>query len=333
MDEGAFKIIIDDNDFRYIDYVNNRKKRVVNVGDIITMNVAVFKNVDGELRSDFENEIQIDFQVVGIYSSRKLKPGNTMKSYSGNFEPIEIPQKALEQVLKIVNERMEEYTDEELDFFNQNNYGYYKPNIEIACIEILSQGYGSSQVYRKDLLDNYKFINDYYALKASEEEYQYMQAPLENLEALANVTLIASAILCVVLLSLVANIFIRNRTKEIGVYMSLGATKKNLIVQFVGEILLVGLLATSCAMISGNKLGNELSQKFMQIQIDMDTEAKYQEDNPDELTQLDLLEVYHIEFNAEYIINIYIVSTFVLLISSILPIMTVLKTQPKKVLL
>jgi hypothetical protein len=67
--------------------------------------------------------------------------------------------------------------------------------------------------------------------------------------------------------------------------------------------MLVGLLATSCAMVSGNKLGEVISNEFLKMQIDADAEMLYEKEQGDVITQLDMLESYSMELDAEYIIT------------------------------
>ena len=86
-------------------------------------------------------------------------------------------------------------------------------------------------------------------------------------------------------------------------------------------------------MVSGNMLDDVVSNKFMEIQIDTDYEMEYQENNPNMVTQLDLVETYHIEMDAEYIGIIYVVSTLILIVSSAAPVIYILNIKPKKVLM
>lgn len=203
----------------------------------------------------------------------------------------------------------------------------------INQINIRAKGIEEIEILENKIKDNKNYPNSVYVLESSTVEYRYIQAPMENLVALANVALYASALLIIIILSLVSIFFIRSRKQEIGIYMSLGERKMNVLRQFVLEILMVGLLATSVGMISGNKLGSMISNEFMRIQIDADSEINYEKENGDVLTQLDVLESYEVDLTVEYIVTIYAVSTIILLISSAAPVAFILSTNPKKVLL
>lgn len=204
---------------------------------------------------------------------------------------------------------------------------------EILRIEIETEGIETVEKLEKEIKHHGYYANSIYSLETLTSEYRYIQAPVENLVALANVTLVASAFLIVVILGLVSVFFIRNRKQEIGLLMALGERKIKVLGQFVLELLIVGLLATSAAMVSGNKLGALISDSFMRIQIDAENELKYQQQDYDALTQLDVLDAYKVELDAEYILSIYSIATLILLISSTAPVIFILKMQPKKVLL
>ena len=69
------------------------------------------------------------------------------------------------------------------------------------------------------------------------------------------------------------------------------------------------------------------------MQIDADAEMLYEKEQGDVVTQLDMLESYSMEMDAEYIITIYLASTGVLLISSLLPMLYIIRMKPKNIML
>jgi putative ABC transport system permease protein len=69
------------------------------------------------------------------------------------------------------------------------------------------------------------------------------------------------------------------------------------------------------------------------MQLDADAEMLYEKEQGDVITQLDMLESYSMELDAEYIITIYLASTGVLLISSLLPMLYIIRMKPKNIML
>ena len=333
IDNGELKIVLD---------VNSGYK----VGDKYQVDVFAYKLVDVLLYTDdfeerqiYETRIaadpekskQIEFEVIGLYRDKRIK--NEFKEYRETNIAFgqEIPALAIEKILKAEKELFESYTPGEQAYMKAASMDY-RTRYDIQFVKVKTKGIDATDEIEKMILEEGN-LPIRYVVTSSSQEYRYIQGPLENLVALADVVVIASAVLIVVVLSLVTNLFIKNRSHEIGILMAVGEKKKNVLGQFVLEILIVGLLATSCSMISGNLLGNAMAKEFIRIQIDVDSEMDYREENPDSLTQIDLLENFRVEISSEYIITIYLVSIFILSVSSILPVVSILKTEPKKVLM
>lgn len=344
LDEGKRVIVLSDNDryvYSYDEDGNNIYYRL-KVGDKITLQLYDYK-VEEEwitdtlsmtnVKVDYEHLIPYELEIIGVYESKKYKP--YFKDYENieNHITNEISKKCYEEMKQLQEIAFDNHNEEDRMIFKEYTDKFYCLNNWIERIKMTTNGLDATEQLEKQLLENVNYPKSYYAIDSANEDYIYIQAPLENLDALANVALWASVVLIVVLLNLVSILFIRNRTKEIGILISMGERKLKILGQFVGEILLVGLLATSCSMITGNYFGEIVSTKFMEIQIDADYEMQYQEENPDAVTQLDLLETYKVELDSAYIISIYGASAVLLALSSALPIFYILKMKPKNVLM
>ena len=333
IDNGEFKIVMPVG----IGYEIG-DKYFVEITGYKLVNVLVFTDAYGE-REVYETEIvedpsktkTIEFEVVGLYRDRTIK--KEFKEYRGTSIVVgnEIPALAIEKIIDKEKELYESY-DKTTQVYLKNRELDYKSKYDIQFIKVKTIGIDATDEVEQMIIKEGK-LPVRYVVTSSSQEYKYIQGPLENLVALADVVVIASAVLIVVILSLITNLFLKYRTKEIGILMAIGEKKKKVLGQFVLEILIVGLLATSFSMVSGNILGNVLSKEFMRIQIDVDSEMDYREENPDALTQIDLLENFEVEISGEYIATIYMTSILILSISSILPIINILKTEPKKVLM
>lgn len=336
LDRGDRKILVD----KWMGY---------EVGDTITFSIPDYEVIleithynDTDfisrryIQAKMENRKTYEFEVIGLYESVSLRKDYEEES-DNLYIGYEISKHCMEEMVELHQNVMNDHSDSDKAYLRERSQWIdedcFEINNEISAIMISTKGIDANEQLEKELLENPNYPSYYYKMKTAAQEYRYIQGPLENLDALANVALGASVILTIVLLTLVSNLFIKYRTKEIGILMAIGEKKSRLLAQFVGEILIVGLLATSCAMMSGNFLGNNISNEFMKIQIDLDSEMEYQESNPDELTQIDLLEAYEIEMNTEYIVTIYLVSTLILMVSTALPVINILKVNPKDVLI
>lgn len=84
---------------------------------------------------------------------------------------------------------------------------------------------------------------------------------------------------------------------------------------------------------SGNFLGNNISKQFISIQVDEDVEEEYLYQNPNAVTQLDLIEEYEIGLDFQYVGVILLSSSVLLILSSALPMVFILNLKPKKILM
>lgn len=122
-------------------------------------------------------------------------------------------------------------------------------------------------------------------------------------------------------------LIMKNRKHEIGILYALGERKYKIILQFIFEIYLVGLLALSCSTITGCKLGQCLSTTLMNI------------DNKEELTikekqeQLHLIEMNQVDYSIEYFGQVFVACSLAMIISIGFPISYILRFEPKKILM
>lgn len=312
------------------------------VGDVLRVpliNYGVMKDyVSGEMfvYIDYANIDKIvEFEIVGIADGYK-------QFHDEEFQtryPV-VPLSYLQKMEEMQNESFNRFNEEEQHLITEHikNHLYSYRNegffvTDLVRMIINAEGIDEIERIENDIRHNDNYARGSYVLRSSTTDYLHVQAPLENLEALSNVTLWASVFLVISVLSLVSILFIRTRKYEIGILLSLGESKLKVVMQFALEVMLVGLLATSCAMVSGNKLGEVISNEFLKMQIDADAEMLYEKEQGDVITQLDMLESYSMELDAEYIITIYLASTGVLLISSLLPMLYIIRMKPKNIML
>ncbi|MBR5794673.1 MAG: FtsX-like permease family protein [Erysipelotrichaceae bacterium] len=277
----------------------------------------------------------VDFEIIGIANGYKHVYD---ENFASNFAVVPLSYLDKMEVMQqdLFNQLPENKKTEVTQFIKDHlnwyrTCGYFVSDLQRMSIS--TEGISEIERLEKEIKEHDKYARSCYVFRSSTTDYLYVQAPLENLEALSNVTLWSSVVLVITILSLVSVLFIRTRKYEIGILLSLGASKLKVVLQFVLEVMLVGLLATSCAMVTGNKLGEVISNEFLQMQIDTDAEMLYEKEQGDVVTQLDMLESYTMELDSEYILTIYLASTGVLLISSMLPMVYIICMKPKKIML
>ncbi len=104
---------------------------------------------------------------------------------------------------------------------------------------------------------------DTYSMTSSDEIYEQMLSPLNNISSIAQNIVILVAIAGAVILTLILILSIRERRYEIGVLMSLGENRLKIIGQFFTELFMVTIVSLVIASFAGNFVGNVLGNQLL----------------------------------------------------------------------
>lgn len=104
---------------------------------------------------------------------------------------------------------------------------------------------------------------DSYSVTSSDEIYEQMLSPLNNISSIAQNIVILVAIAGAVILTLIVILSIRERRYEIGVLMSLGENRIKIIGQFFMELFMVTVVSLIIASFAGNFVGNVLGNQLL----------------------------------------------------------------------
>ena len=102
-----------------------------------------------------------------------------------------------------------------------------------------------------------------YSVTSSDEIYEQMLSPLNNISSIAQNIVILVAVAGAVILTLIVILSIRERRYEIGVLMSLGENRLKIIGQFFTELLMVTVVSLVIASFAGNFVGNALGNQLL----------------------------------------------------------------------
>ena len=238
-----------------------------------------------------QNGKTVEFEVVGIFSGEKT---NNFEGLSSDF---------IENTV---------YTD----YNSSQKLLDYSSNNKVTSVE-----YGvNNPTELDDIIKNVESLGiNNISVSKSNKNYELVTSSVESITKLTNMIRIGGVIVGVVILSLVLMFWIRERLYEIGVLLSLGISKINLILQFVVETLMVTIFGFLSA------LGLEfIFLKYLSSNIT----KVFSEDLPkiirDELTKISI--------NGSNIIGVIIVMITIVIISVVVALLPILKTKPKKIL-
>ena len=238
-----------------------------------------------------QNGKNVEFEVVGIFSGEKT---NNFEGLSSDF---------IENTV---------YTD----YNSSQKLLDYSSNNKVTSVE-----YGvNNPTELDDIIKNVESLGiNNISVSKSNKNYELVTSSVESIIKLTNMIRISSVIVGVVILSLVLMFWIRERLYEIGVLLSLGISKINLILQFVVETLMVTIFGFLSALGLEFILLKYLSSNITKV---------FSED----LTKIISDELTKISINGSNIISVIIVMITIVIISVVVALLPILKTKPKKIL-
>ena len=233
----------------------------------------------------------LELEVVGIYSGEKTNTFNGLSS----------------------------------DFIENTVYTDYKSSQELSNLiannKVTSVEYGVEDPTKLDdvikAVENLGINN--LMVSKSNKNYELVTSSVESITKITNMIRIGSVVVGVVILSLILMFWVRERTYEIGILLSLGTSKVNLVLQFIVEVILVTIVGLITA------LGIEMTTiKYLASNVG----SIFSEDLPKTIAD----ELMMMSVNGIDIINLVIVMIAIVIISVVVALLPILKMKPKKIL-
>ena len=97
-------------------------------------------------------------------------------------------------------------------------------------------------------------------------EYDSIANSIESVGSFANTILIIVIVAAIIIITLIVTINVKDRRYEIGVLMSLGASKKNIIGQIATELLIIGTMGFALASVTGTIFAGTLGNMILEGQ-------------------------------------------------------------------
>ena len=247
-------------------------------------------NLGDKIKLSQEGKI-LELEVVGIYSGEKTNTFNGLSS----------------------------------DFIENTVYTDYKSSQELLALtsnnKITSVEYGVEDPTKLDdvikTVENLGINN--LMVSKSNKNYELITSSVESITKITNMIRIGSVVVGVVILSLILMFWVRERTYEIGILLSLGTSKVNLVLQFIVEVLLVTIFGLMIA------LGIEMATiKYLASNMG----SIFSEELPKSIAD----ELMKISVNGIDVVNLVIVMVAIVIVSVVVALLPILKMKPKKIL-
>lgn len=299
------------------------------------------------------DDVTMELEVIGIFShNQAINPDSSNFDYTYPYENpdnmILMPgttyrnlQVPVQQ--KVFDYNKEQYPDEEY-YQNEANRPILENTSTVALSDVTLLLNDPLEVdqFVEDYKDN---LGEYKTITVDNEEFNKLAKPLDTLSLYANFIVWLVVINAVVIITLITALTLKTREYEIGVLLSMGATKFKVVAQFFVELAIVALLGFTLSIGTGSLIANKVGQTVLEYQIassglneEEDDDYFYynsiwDSDYTTDVTLEDITANYNVTISPLIIGEIYVVGLGIVLISILIPSMMIMRFNPKKILM
>ncbi|MDH6363141.1 putative ABC transport system permease protein [Enterococcus sp. PF1-24] len=332
---------------KYVAVVSNSfaQENGLALGDefIIDSNLDDYKE-DGSIEKNKINDFAIT--VVGLYDPIKLetKTSDDEKNSMNNdpyFDMMQLntfymPNSVIKELTNLDLEKIKEIKpelyikDDGSDFTEEDNF-YAIPTYFLKSPE-------DADAFKEEANN---LVPKYQKVVVSTDKFDEVGGSLQKMSKIAGYVVIIAVIAALVIISLVVILFLRDRKHELGIYLSLGEKRKNVLLQVIIELLVISLVAMCLSLVTGNFLGKMVSESLLRsdaLATNVSNMNGFYHDptalmNNISLTAEDVQAAYQVNFSVSYIISFLVVGLLTVLGSAILPLLYILRLNPKKIMM
>ena len=274
-----------------------------------------------------------EFEVIGIFTPTVELKGSVMDDIFMNHVELNmrlyVPISAVESRHRLLDDYIQRFHPEALAE-RPSPIGYHEMIFALYDSLDLANFYEAASA----LLPNFWLIDDF------RSEFAAMSTSLANLQGISNGIVIGVSIASVLILGLLILLLLHDRKGEIGIYLALGESRKNMIKQTLIEMLLISMIALSLSLFVGNIIAREMTHSIL-----------HQELHDHQLTPLtvvrnitaigfsiqmtteEMLAAYDVTLNGMTILMFAGVAIVMITLSTILPIVYLTRLKPKDILI
>ena len=294
------------NEFYYYDY-ENEEEELINSRDLVLEVIGIFESqvVKENIEEDFDGGY-IDW--MDIEYQNTLYVPNKIVSAENAFQ--------FEQTLTVEPEFAEMYEEE------GGSFDYYIPTFVLNTHEDI-------EAFSEEAIP---LLPQLYTVISSGDHYHNISGPIESMSKLSNYVLIAAVFATILIIGLVVLLFLRDRKHELGIYLSLGERRGRVIGQILIEVLVTAFVGITLSLFSGNFLASQLSDTMLKV----DDNSAYEDYDyyfQSGLTTDDAIDSYEVTLDANYVLIFYGVGMVTILISTLIPLVYIVRLNPKKILM
>jgi ABC-type antimicrobial peptide transport system permease subunit len=323
----------------------------ISVGDEVRFSVQNVNSWMQDMGITTE-DTEVTFEVIGIYNhNHPITPDAQNYDYCS---PMENPDNTI--LMPTTSSYMASLPvqQKQFDYYAANNpeEEYYSPENRPSEDKMDQMIYlENTTLLLNDPLEVEKFVEDYNGslsqfkkLDANNEEFNRLAKPLDTLSMYANFIVWLVVINAIVIITLVTALTLKNREYEIGVLLSIGASKLKVIAQFFLELAIVAVIGFTLSVVSGSLIAKKIGNTVLEYQITSsgvedgenwgsDYYSPWDTDYTTDISLADLVDEYEVTISPLIIAEIYILGLAIVFISVIIPSFMIMRYNPKKILM
>ena len=356
--DGRFYTKEEIDDFSHVVVITSELAELngLSVGDEITLGYRNPSDINYLKKQGIDvtvEDFDETFEIIGIYDhSNHITPDASNFDWTSPYENpdnmILMPATTtysvgLEISQKEFDAQAEKNPDDEI-FSNPENrpsMENIEKNVYVNDVTILLNDPLEVEDYVEDYKDT---LPQFMKLDANNEEFNKLAKPLDTLNLYSNFIVWLVVINAIIIITLVTALTLKTREYEIGVLLSIGASKIKVIAQFFLELAIVAVLGFTLSVVSGSLIANKVGALMLEYQIqESDVEQKDEDyivynsvwdtNYTTEVTLDDLLAEYNVSVSPIIIAEIYVLGLGIVFISVIIPSFMIMRFNPKRILM
>ena len=348
-EEGVIEIVqgrtFTESEVRNLTYValisqNLAELNGLGIGSTFTLNNTIWEDVAWETHNFSQvNKFahrSYDFEVVGIFAPKvEINTGDEWmdrhfleeaknRIYVPNTVAVAAAAFQVEAAMQMQPEL--EWSEDELEHptFLHGVYALYNPD-DIESFRAAAE----------------TILPEFWTVEDAGSSFGDIAASMDTLNNLAAAVLWVAIGASVLIIGLLVILFLRERKKEIGIYLSLGESKSKVIVQMMIEVLAVSLVAITLALFAGNILSAGISETMLRNDLvagrGIDGGVSFgildQMGVVVDMPVDEMLAGYDVSLDVQTVVTFYIAAIATIIAATILPMLYIVRLNPKKIML
>ncbi|MFD1416696.1 ABC transporter permease [Oceanobacillus jeddahense] len=304
------------------------------VGDTFTLLSAVYDYSEETDEEEIIDSRDVVLEVIGLFDPQSGKEDAEDKNEDSDMFFMEdfdyqntmyVPNEIILAEEKFLWEVYAEDDPELAEMLEEESMEYYMPIYYLNNPEDI-------EPFEEEVAP---LLPELYTVISASDQYDDISGPMESMSTLSKYVLLVAIIATILITGLVVLLFLRDRKRELGIYLSLGEKRGKVVGQILIEVLAVAVIGITLSLFTGNLLAGQVSDTMMKADDNQEEfyGGYYYEGMENNLTVDDVMDSYEVSLNSSYVLGFYGIGLLTILISTIIPLIYIVRLNPKKILM